>query len=54
MTGAADGASIPLRAGKMPISGKPEHFLPGLRLVSDEHQPGHLRRLDGDSHQRGE
>ena len=32
----------------------PERFLPRLRLVMDEYQPGHLRRLDGDSEQRGE
>lgn len=31
-----------------------EHFLRRLRLVRDEHQPGHNRRLDGDSHERGE
>ena len=34
--------------------GTPEHFYLRLRLVIDEHQPGHLRRLDGDSEQRGE
>jgi hypothetical protein len=31
-----------------------EHFLRCLRLLCDEHQPGHNRRLDGDSHERGE
>jgi hypothetical protein len=31
-----------------------EHFLLCLRLVFDEYQPGHLRRLDGDSKQRSE
>ena len=30
-----------------------ERYLRRLRLVRDEHQPGHNRRLDGDSHERG-
>jgi hypothetical protein len=33
---------------------RPERFLPCLRLVMDEYQPGHLRRVDGDSEKRGE
>ena len=48
------GGSIRSKALSGARQGKHEHFPGSLRLVSDEHQPGHNRRMDEDSHERGE